>query len=68
MTRIEIDDLRLRWESVLKVTLRTPLTWSSTAKAESALRLQHSEEQALYEFARVRRELLDALTAICHAE
>jgi hypothetical protein len=70
MTRIEIDDLRLRCEAVLKAYTAhaSNLLEHSKGGVRPLLATLHAEEQALYEFATVRRELLDALAAIYHAE
>ena len=66
MTRIEADELRLRcraasdayqtWISIL-------LDHSKGGTRPPSPELE-AEEQALYEFARIRREYLDALAAI----
>jgi hypothetical protein len=70
MTRIDIDGLRQRWEAVLKAYAAhaSNVIEHSKGGVRPPLSTLHAEEQALYDFARVRRELLDALTAIHHAE
>jgi hypothetical protein len=70
MTRIDIDDLRQRWEAVLEAYAAhaSNVIEHSKGGVRPPLAALHAEEQALYEFARARRELLDALTAIYHVE
>jgi hypothetical protein len=57
MTRIEIDELRSRYEAAFEVyRVRTAKSARQPAPQDLA-----AEEQALYELTRLRRELLDAL-------
>ena len=65
MTRIEIDSLRLRCQFALeayKSRAANVLEQSKGGEIPPAAEL-HAEETALYEYAKIRRELLDALNS-----
>jgi hypothetical protein len=66
MTRIDFDGLRSRYQAALdtyrvRATRVAELTKGGEQPPESVLR---AEEQALWELATVRRELLDALAEL----
>jgi hypothetical protein len=70
MTRIKIDILHLRCTaafSAYQAHMTAVLERSQGGQAPSAEDL-HQEEQALYEYARIRREFLDALASVRHDE
>lgn len=70
MTRIEIELLRQRCTtafSTYQAHLTTVVERSNIGQSPSAQDL-HAEEQALYEYARCRREFLDALAEVSRAE
>jgi len=65
MTRLEVVALRLRCAaafSTYQARLTTVLENSKRGQTPTAEDL-HAEEQALYEYAKVRREFLDALAS-----
>ncbi len=66
MTRIEFDTLRLRYEAAFdayQLHAARIIAHSKGGERPPDLEL-HAEEQALWELAKVRRELLDALCRI----
>jgi hypothetical protein len=63
MTRIEFDELRLRYEAAFEVyrTRTATLIEHSKGGRQPTPQELAAEEEALYELTRLRRELLDAL-------
>jgi hypothetical protein len=69
MTRIEVDQLRSRYEAAFEVYRGHTAKLIERSKAGRQPTPQElvAEEQALYELARLRRELLDALASAFRA-
>lgn len=69
MTRIEVDQLRLRYEAAFEVyrVHTAKLIERSKGGRQPTPQELVAEEQALYELARLRRELLDALAVAFRA-
>jgi hypothetical protein len=66
VTRVEVDALRLRCEAALEGYRRRAarvLQLSKWGELPAVAELE-AEEAALYEFAKLRRDLLDALSAV----
>ena len=63
MTRMDIDELRVRYEAAFEVYRRHTAKLIERSKGGQQPTPQElsAEEQALHDFTRLRRELLDAI-------